>query len=181
MDRDTMKTISAAYTVYSLLCPSDRIAVSIDTFSEMFKTNLDMLDSGNQSAVRSAGEETSPLITEEEAADSLQKGIKTAEETLNDKNKQEAFLKKLKEKMKSIPMVGSALSNVPTMFRLVSSYFKGEYENIPRKHLLIIISALTYLISPIDLIPDFIPVAGLIDDMAVISACVKLTRPELKK
>ncbi len=33
----------------------------------------------------------------------------------------------------------------------------------------------------IDLIPDFIPVIGLVDDMAVVSACVKKIKPELEK
>ena len=82
----------------------------------------------------------------------------------------------MKAKMKSLPMVGNVLSNVPTMFRLVNSCFKGEYSAIPRKQLLITLSALTYLVSPIDLIPDFIPVAGLIDDMAVVGETSKDAR-----
>lgn len=46
---------------------------------------------------------------------------------------------------------------------------------------MIIVSAISYLVSPIDLIPDIFPVIGLIDDMALISACIKLTKPELDK
>ena len=183
MDRNTMETISAAYTVYSLLCPNDKVVVSIDSFAEIFKANFAFLDTENNNKNRLNGnsESVGRRISEEDAEKSLQKGMKAAEETLDNKEKQEEFLERLKTKMKTIPMVGNVLSNVPTMFKLVNSYFKEEYVDIPRKQLLIIVSALTYLIAPIDLIPDFIPFVGFIDDMAVVSACIKLTRPELEK
>lgn len=182
MDRETMEKVAAAYTAYSLLCPSDRVVISIDSFAEIFQMNLSVLDKGSQGIKLSAEENgIEKRITEEEAENALQKGIKSAEEVLNDKEKQEAFLQKLKAKMKSIPMVGNVLTNIPVMFRLLSSYFKGDYEDIPRNKLLIIVSALIYLISPIDLIPDIIPVAGLLDDAIVVSACIKLTKTELEK
>jgi uncharacterized membrane protein YkvA (DUF1232 family) len=34
------------------------------------------------------------------------------------------------------------------------------------------LAALVYLISPIDAVPDFIPIVGLLDDVGVITACV---------
>lgn len=183
MDRNTMETVSAAYTVYSLLCPNDKVIVSIDSFVEIFKSNFAFLDTEKNGVVRSSGNDgpTERRFSEEDAEKTLEKGMKTAEEVLDNKEKQEAFLAKVKNKMKTIPMVGNVLSNVPIMFKLVNSFFKEEYTDIPRKQLLITISALTYLIAPIDLIPDFIPVVGFLDDMAMVSACIKLTKPELDK
>ena len=99
----------------------------------------------------------------------MEKGYQKAEETIDDKEKLSAMLKRLKQKMKTIPMLGNVLSNVPIMFKLLNSYLKGEYTEIPRKKLIIIVSALSYLIAPIDLIPDIIPVVGLVDDMTVMS------------
>ena len=46
-------------------------------------------------------------------------------------------------------------------------------ENTPGKHKMIIIGALGYFILPVDLIPDFIPVAGFTDDAAALIACLK--------
>ncbi len=47
-----------------------------------------------------------------------------------------------------------------------------------------LIAALTYLIMPIDLMPDFIPVAGFSDDLVALTAVISLWQnhitPEMK-
>lgn len=178
MERNSMELISAAYTMYSLLNPADRVVISIDSFAEAYKANFAALENiTNAPQANAAGER----LTEQKAEDTLQRGFQEAEKTLDDKEKLSSMLKKLKEKMKSLPMVGGVLANVPTMFKLLNSYLKNEYTEIPRKQLIIIVSALSYLVSPIDLIPDFIPVVGLLDDMAVVSVCIKVTKDELEK
>ncbi|MCA1010351.1 YkvA family protein [Halobacillus halophilus] len=47
-------------------------------------------------------------------------------------------------------------------------YYAFKSENTPKKAKLTIAGALGYLILPVDLIPDFIPVVGFTDDSAVI-------------
>lgn len=51
-------------------------------------------------------------------------------------------------------------------------YYALESDQCSAKHKTIIYGALAYLISPIDAIPDFIPVTGLTDDMGVIAAAL---------
>lgn len=182
MDRNSMELVSAAYTVYSLLNPSDRVIISIDSFSEVYKSNLAVLENAqSRTAESNVKEGQGQRLTEEKALATLENGFQNAEATLDDKEKLSSLLKKLKQKMKSLPMVGSVLANVPTMFKLLNSYLKEEYIDIPRKQLVIIVSAISYLISPIDLVPDFIPVVGLMDDMAIVSMCIKATQSELEK
>lgn len=182
MERNSLELVSAAYTMYSLLNPSDRVVISIDSFAEAFKSNLAMLDNNqNTKPNEVAGNAQGQRLTEQKAEETLERGFKEAESTLDDKEKLSALLSKLKQKMKSLPMVGSVLANVPTMFKLLNSYLKGEYTDIPRRQLIIIVSAISYLISPIDLIPDFIPVVGLLDDMAIVTVCIKATQDELGK
>ena len=180
MEQQTKEIISAAYTVYTLLKPDGRVVMSIDSFADAFQSNLASLEGFSQPS-REAPSDERANISEEEAEGALQKGLQDAEETIKDKGKLASLLKKLKQKMKSIPLAGSVFANVPTMFRLVNSYLKDEYTDIPQTKLLLIVSALSYLVAPIDLIPDFIPVIGLLDDMAVIAACTKATRKELEK
>jgi uncharacterized membrane protein YkvA (DUF1232 family) len=52
--------------------------------------------------------------------------------------------------------------------RLVKAYTLGRYRIVPWKAMLSVVAALIYFVSPIDLIPDFIPVTGLTDDVGVL-------------
>lgn len=47
-------------------------------------------------------------------------------------------------------------------------YYTLESDNVSLKDKAIIIGALGYLISPLDVVPDAIPIAGLGDDLAVL-------------
>lgn len=40
---------------------------------------------------------------------------------------------------------------------------------VPRRKKLILVALVAYLVSPIDLVPDFIPVAGYLDDAAIVA------------
>lgn len=44
--------------------------------------------------------------------------------------------------------------------------------NTPQYTKLVIVGALFYLVTPIDAIPDFTPIVGLVDDLAVIATCI---------
>ena len=54
--------------------------------------------------------------------------------------------------------------------RMVRAWVSGSY-CAPAESILMIVAAVIYFVSPFDLIPDGIPVFGLMDDAAVI-ACV---------
>lgn len=53
-------------------------------------------------------------------------------------------------------------------------YYVLKSRDVPVKIKGMIIGALGYLILPVDLIPDFIPVAGYADDLGVLLTVVKL-------
>lgn len=65
------------------------------------------------------------------------------------------------------------------MVRLIRDYQRAEYRDIPAQSLLSILAALIYFVSPFDVIPDWIPVLGHIDDAFVISLALKSVRAEL--
>ena len=52
-------------------------------------------------------------------------------------------------------------------------YYTLQSNDVPVKDKAIIIGALGYLISPLDIVPDAIPIAGLGDDLAVLLYVVK--------
>ena len=59
-----------------------------------------------------------------------------------------------------------------TMYYSLLLFYAGKSPNVPKSTKLIIVGALSYLIFPIDLIPDFIPAVGLVDDAGVIATAV---------
>ena len=112
-------------------------------------------------------------ITKKQAKEEYEKGCEEAEELLKSPDKLEKLLQKLEKKLKVIPLVGETFSIVPAMISLVRSYIKKEYTEIPLGSIVGIISALIYILSPIDVIPDAVPGAGYIDDATVLLICLK--------
>ncbi len=45
----------------------------------------------------------------------------------------------------------------------------------------VVVAALVYFVTPIDAIPDFVPVAGFLDDLGVIAAALKFLGSEIKR
>ncbi|WP_310426233.1 YkvA family protein [Chamaesiphon sp. VAR_48_metabat_135_sub] len=51
------------------------------------------------------------------------------------------------------------------------NWYRGLLQN-PKYRWWVVAASIVYLVSPIDLIPDFIPLAGLVDDTLIISLLV---------
>ena len=68
------------------------------------------------------------------------------------------------------------------LFSMVKDYTTGSYsENIPLKTILGAVFTLGYIISPIDLIPDVIPVIGFTDDLAVLTTFLWMARSDVNE
>jgi uncharacterized membrane protein YkvA (DUF1232 family) len=65
------------------------------------------------------------------------------------------------------------------MVRVVRDYQRAEYRDMTAAKLLIIIAAIIYFVSPFDVIPDWIPVLGHIDDAFVVALALKSVRTDL--
>jgi uncharacterized membrane protein YkvA (DUF1232 family) len=64
--------------------------------------------------------------------------------------------------------ISSLTEKVKLFILMIQSYVKGEYREIPFKSILLIFTGLIYFINPFDLIGDFIPGIGYIDDIGLI-------------
>lgn len=111
----------------------------------------------------------------------LEEGFGRAEEVVGNPDELDRFLRRLEEKLKEVPLAGEGLAMVPVLVELVKNYATGVYPDIPIGSLIAIVSALAYFLSPVDLIPDVIPVAGYVDDAAVIAACLALVQSDVNE
>ena len=74
---------------------------------------------------------------------------------------------------------GEAWPYLLAMLRLARDFQTGDYRDMPRPKLLIVIAAIIYFVSPFDVIPDYLPVLGHIDDAFVVGLALKSVRAEL--
>lgn len=64
------------------------------------------------------------------------------------------------------------------LLELIKDWMKGEYKELGKSTVLLIIGSLIYLVNPIDLIPDFL-IGGFVDDLAVLGYVIKKISDEL--
>lgn len=62
---------------------------------------------------------------------------------------------------------------------LCVAWWRGEYRAVSTSTLIAVVAGLLYFLSPIDAIPDWIPVIGFLDDLAVLGCVMKKWSDEL--
>ena len=116
-------------------------------------------------------------VTKKQAEEELKKGaLRITEE---DVQKVLDRREKIEKKFKSEGPLGRFVADAKLMFALVRDYANGSYRRVPFWTIAAIVAALLYVLSPIDLIPDFIPIIGYVDDALVVSACLAMVKQDL--
>lgn len=77
--------------------------------------------------------------------------------------------------------LGDTFADLILLASLLRDWVTGRYRTVPWGTLLTITGALVYFLMPLDAIPDPIVALGLVDDVAVISRTLKLTRTDLDR
>lgn len=78
------------------------------------------------------------------------------------------------QKIRKTPVIGRLFEDLDTMTELVRDWLRGLYDSVPRATVFALVAALIYAVSPIDLLLDVIPLAGFLDDAAVIGLMLDL-------
>ena len=67
------------------------------------------------------------------------------------------------------------------LLSIVKDYWSGGYRQVPYGTIAASAFTLIYVLNPLDLVPDVLPVIGQVDDVAVVSACLLLLEHDLHK
>jgi uncharacterized membrane protein YkvA (DUF1232 family) len=91
------------------------------------------------------------------------------------------LFQKAARKTKSIPRAPFAdmWAYLQAMLRLIRAHYRGEYRDVKIANLVLIIGAIIYVLDPMDLIPDWIPGLGFLDDATILAFAVQRTRETL--
>lgn len=122
-----------------------------------------------------------PLSKKEEARVNKKfesfKNKEYSEDFMNDVfEKEDAINKKMSnDKLKEFA------SDVKLFFCMLKDFFTRKYTNVPVGTIMTIAGSLLYVFLPVDIMPDFIPGIGYLDDGAMIALCLKMLNSDLTK
>lgn len=128
----------------------------------------------------------SQIETEEQVEKSkfYKTASKKAIKLIASRNKMFALLNKaythFNNKENDQPMSQEVKDKFKTLLRLIRALYKKEYQDFPWGSLLKATTTIIYLVSPLDLVPDFIPFIGMMDDFALISWTIGSLNEDIK-
>lgn len=98
---------------------------------------------------------------------------KKAEKVLQDEGRVNKIIGSVSSKVRGVAENNDQLkgfvARLRVISRMVKSYISGRYRVMPWKSIVLLVAGLIYFITPLDLIPDFIPALGLVDDVSMIA------------
>ena len=99
--------------------------------------------------------------------------------TSKDIKKVIAKIGKIVAKVNDAEPLKKFVDDVRVMFEMLKDYYNGTYREVPFGSICAVTFALLYVLLPVDLIPDFIPIIGYLDDAAVVYICLNFVKQDL--
>ena len=108
---------------------------------------------------------------------------KKAKRILNNKSKViELVTKALSfcKKLGNISFLKKWFLDIPTLCDMLTDTINGTYKNIPHSSLVMVLIAIIYTVSPVDLLFDKIPIIGVMDDAAILKIVLDTIKNDLE-
>lgn len=121
-------------------------------------------------------------INDASAAEQLAKKEKVAQEYIDNPEKLRKLIEEGTKKANSIKGPLDEFANtLKVLFSLTRDWMNGSYRVVPAGSIIVVIAALIYFLSPVDLIPDILPIVGLSDDVVVVALAYKQVKSDIEK
>ena len=88
---------------------------------------------------------------------------------------------KMKGFFKNVEVLKKYWDDACDIFALLGDRVTGKYTDTPWSTIAALTGALLYVLSPLDVIPDFIPFAGFIDDAAVFGFVLAFAKGDIAR
>lgn len=95
-----------------------------------------------------------------------------ARETVQSNQKVKSLIRDVKNKIDRITKDSeereSFVYQLQVLIRMIRAHFQGKYQAFSMPTIIALVFSLIYFITPVDLIPDFIPALGFTDDISLV-------------
>jgi len=127
-----------------------------------------------------AKENQGPVLKERLEAEFAQ-AVKSAKSYVEDPQRLRGLFEEAAKQAASMPKEPFAETwpYFQAMLRLIRVYSQGHYRDVPESTLVVIIAAIIYIVNPLDVIPDALPMLGFLDDATVLALAVRRARQTL--
>ena len=104
-----------------------------------------------------------------------------ADVTVKDVDSVDDRAAEIRETFKAAGPLRRFVTDAALLAGLVRDYRRERYRDVPFRTVAAAVFALLYVLSPVDLIPDFLPVVGYLDDAAVVGLCLSMLEHDLAR
>ncbi len=106
---------------------------------------------------------------------------KSAEEFVKDKEKTDYLLGEALEKAeRNKNSLKKFWGDLQALIGLGKGWITGNYTDVPVKTILLVIAAIIYFVNPFDVVPDFLPGIGYLDDATVIGFVIGSIKDDIE-
>jgi uncharacterized membrane protein YkvA (DUF1232 family) len=85
------------------------------------------------------------------------------------------------KKFLNYPLLMRLFQDLRLLAALLRDYWRGDYRNVSMISIVVFLLSVAYILSPLDLIPDYLLGLGQIDDLAVLGLGLFLLESDLSK
>jgi len=78
----------------------------------------------------------------------------------------------INKKLSNTTSLSKYVTLVKTMIAMIKDIKNGAYKNVPWFTIATIVFVLLYVLNPMDIVPDFIPGVGFIDDLTLLTIAI---------
>jgi len=124
----------------------------------------------------------SEKMTEEKSPPGFKSAYKRASKIVNDTQKATRLVNAAREKAKKRKSrISQVKGDLETLFRMVIAWSKGEYRKVPIRTIIYAVTGILYFLNPFDIVHDYIPGAGYIDDITLLTFVFNSISDDIKE